>query len=89
MPSRGSWVGAVASVAARPQLWGTALTSTVRLARPGWWRRPPFLPVPDRAYLGFRLETQYGGRAAPEPRDLVTYLEWCREQRAIMRRARR
>ena len=83
------WVAAVVGVAARPRLWGTALTSAVRLARPRWWRRPPFLPLPDRAYLAFRLETQYGAGGAPKPRDLVTYLEWCREQRAIMRQARR
>jgi len=35
----------------------------------------PFLPVPDRAYVRFRLETQYGTHGAPAPRDLVTYLE--------------
>jgi hypothetical protein len=35
--------------------------------------------VPDRAFVAFRLETQYGTHGAPEPRDLVTYLAWCRE----------
>jgi hypothetical protein len=34
--------------------------------------------VPDAAYLRFRFETQYGADASPDPRDLVTYLEWCR-----------
>ncbi|MCJ7672713.1 MAG: hypothetical protein MUP67_11810 [Acidimicrobiia bacterium] len=77
--SRRSWVGAVARVAVRPGLWPTALRTAGRFTRPGWWRRPPFLPVPDRAYLAFRLETQYGARGTPEPRDLVTYLQWCRE----------
>ena len=77
--SRRSWVGAVARVAVRPGLWPTALRTAGRCTRPGWWRRPPFLPVPDRAYLAFRLETQYGARGTPEPQDLVTYLEWCRE----------
>jgi hypothetical protein len=38
--------------------------------------------VPDADYLRFRFETQYGTASGvrPDPRDLVTYLEWCREQ---------
>jgi hypothetical protein len=68
-------------VGARPSLWTTAARQARRLARPEWWRRPPFLPVPDREYLEFRFATQYGTESAvrPDPRDLVTYLEWCRE----------
>lgn len=38
----------------------------------------PFLPLPDRGYLRFRVETQYGADGTPDPRDVVTYLEWCR-----------
>jgi hypothetical protein len=64
-------------VAGRPALWPVAARQGFRLARPRWWRRPPFLPVPDREYLRFRFETQYG-RAPADARDLVTYLEWCR-----------
>ena len=86
---RGSWPAAAVAVAVRPWLWRTAVDSALRLAPPGWWRRAPFVPRPDREYLSFRLETQYGTDAAPEARDLVSYLEWCRAQRAIMRRGRR
>jgi len=71
------WVRATLLVAARPGLWATAARQAARLARPHWWRRAPFLPVPDRDYLRFRFETQYGS-ARPDPHDLVTYLEWCR-----------
>ena len=71
--------GAVAAVAAHPSLWLTAVRLAVRLAEPGWWRRPPFLPTPDRDYMRFRLETQYGDAAhAAEGDDLVAYLRWCR-----------
>ena len=62
----------------RPDLWSTGVRTASRAIPPRWWRQPPFLPVPDRAYVGFRLETQYGVDGAPEPGDLVTYLEWCR-----------
>jgi hypothetical protein len=61
----------------------------LRTSRPRWWARPPFLPRPDRDYLRFRLETQYGADGAPAPGDLVTYLEWCRaEARANTTKAR-
>ena len=50
-----------------------------RTAAPGWYRRPPFLPVPSGEYLRFRLVTQYGDADhRPEPADVVNYLAWCR-----------
>jgi hypothetical protein len=49
------------------------------LAVEGWWRRAPFLPLPDAAYLRFRLQTAYGsGDRDPDPHDVITYLHWCR-----------
>jgi hypothetical protein len=72
------WIRAAALVVARPRLWATAARQALRLARPRWWRRPPFLPLPDRDYLQFRFETQYG-TAPPDPGDVVAYLEWCRQ----------
>lgn len=77
---------AAAAVAARPALWVTAVVQLLRLARPGWWRRPPFLPSPDREYLRFRLVTMYGDpEHAPEPADVVTYLDWCRSMTRVAR----
>ena len=76
------WVlGAAAALLIRPRLWATAGRQIVRLAPPGWWRRWPLLPLPDPAYLRFRLVTQYGDPdRAPEPRDVIDYLRWCRRQ---------
>jgi hypothetical protein len=75
-------IGAALAVARRPSLWGAALT----LVPPRWWRRTPFLPVPDRGYLAFRMETQYGqADAKPDPADVVAYLEWCRTMRGLSR----
>ncbi len=79
--SAGWWLRAAWAVLRRPGLWGVAVVQTFRLARPGWWRRPPFVPVPPAAYLAFRLETQYGSGHDPDPADVVTYLHWCREFR--------
>jgi hypothetical protein len=73
------WAPAVAAVAVRPTLWSTGVRQVLRLAPTGWWRRAPFLPVPDAGYLRFRLQTAYGDpTAAPRPADVVTYLRWCR-----------
>lgn len=80
------WAGAVGAVAVRPWLWPIAARQVVVLARPGWWRRPPFLPFPDRAYLAFRLSTMYGGEGRPPAGgDVVAYLRWCRGQRRMSR----
>ncbi|MGH9148760.1 MAG: hypothetical protein ACRD0F_00245 [Acidimicrobiales bacterium] len=75
-----SWAGAAVAVARRPHLWPVAARQALRLAPRGWWRRWPPLPLPDRDYLRFRLQTQYGGPGHP-PRaaDVLAYLKWCRE----------
>jgi hypothetical protein len=76
----------VLAVLRRPALWGTALRQLLALAPSGWWRRRPFLPVPDADYLAFRLQTMYGDpRHAPEPGDVVTYLHWCRSMNGLAR----
>lgn len=72
-------VRAARALLAHPELWGTAIRQVFVLAVAGWWRRAPFLPVPDRAYLQFRLQTAYGDPdGSPTPHDVVTYLHWCR-----------
>ena len=70
----------VSAIARRPRLWPTAARQARKLAPTGWWRRPPFLPVPAKDYVAFRIVTQYGeiGRS-PSPEDVVDYLAWCRE----------
>jgi hypothetical protein len=72
----------------RPRLWSTAVRVWARATPTRWWEQAPHLPVPDRHYLRFRLDTAYGPGAAPAPDDLVAYLRWCRE-RDIVRRASR
>ncbi len=72
------------SVFLRPVLWPTAISQMFRLAPTGWYRRPPFLPLPSSQYLDFRLMTQYGGESStlaqgPLPRDVIHYLRWCRD----------
>lgn len=70
-------LAAASAVARRPSLWPAALRQLRRLARPGWWHRAPFLPLPDRGWLEFRMTTAYGRPDAPiDPDDLVVWLRW-------------
>lgn len=81
---RAGWGAAAAAVARRPSLWVTAVRQAARLAVPGWWRRRPWFPRPDPAYLRFRLVTAYGdAEQAPRAVDVVSYLRWCRSQPRI------
>jgi hypothetical protein len=74
-----SWAAVATAVGRRPRLWPTAVRQARRLAPRRWWSRAPFLPVPDRAWLRFRAETQYGDPdRRPDPTDVVTWLEWAR-----------
>lgn len=76
----------VLAVLRRPVLWSTAVIQLFRLAPRGWWRQAPFLPMPDRAYLRFRMQTMYGDPDhGLEAADLVTFLEWCRAWPAAVR----
>lgn len=81
---------AVGAVARHPSLWGAGLRQALALAGRGWWRRPPFLPLPSPEYLRFRIQTAYGGDGtqAPDPDDLVTYLQWCKSFRSAARSRR-
>jgi hypothetical protein len=64
----------------RPELVPAAVRQVLRLAPRGWWRRPPHLPLPPAAYVGFRSQTMYGDTdRLPEPADVCTYLSWCRD----------
>ena len=80
-------VRAVLAVLRRPSLWVTGVRQLLVLAPPGWWRQAPWLPLPDAAYLRFRMQTMYGDDGhEPEPDDLVTYLQWCRAWPEVARR---
>jgi hypothetical protein len=71
-------IAAALAVARRPRLWPVALRQARSTAPAGWWRHRPFLPIPSREYVHFRMLTQYGdSRHAPDPSDVVNYLAWC------------
>lgn len=66
----------------RPRLWSEALRAWVAFTPRRWWAQRPFLPLPRRAYIRWRLQTAYGAADIKPPgSDLIEFLEWRREQR--------
>ena len=52
----------------------------------GWYRRPPFLPVPPASYMRWRMETAYGDSGAvPTDDELERYLLWTSWMRSQMK----
>jgi hypothetical protein len=74
-------VAVILAVLVRPMLWWPALRQCARLAPLGWWRRWPFLPLPDSGVVEFRLMTAYGSQGTPKAQDLIGYLRWCADRR--------
>lgn len=53
-----------------------------------WYSRAPFLPLPPRGYINWRMETAYGvGGRAPTAEELERYVVWSVRLRRLMRRA--
>lgn len=57
---------------------GAALARVAwRFRRRGWYARFPFLPLPPREYLRWRMYTAYGrDEAVPPADDVVRYARW-------------
>jgi hypothetical protein len=81
-----SWQLVVALIR-RPDLWVEMLRTMFAVAPSGWWRRRPFVPIPDPAYTEWRLITAHGESTSPlQPEELIHYLEWRKRQHRALRR---
>jgi hypothetical protein len=66
----------------RPALAIDLLRVSWRFRARGWWHRPPFLPIPDRTYLRWRMYTAYGeDDAIPSAEDVIRYARWSGKRR--------
>ncbi len=75
----------VAVALRRPTLLPALLGAAWAFRARDWYRRPPFLPLPSRAYLRWRMETAYGDPdATPPPDEVARFLRWAREMRRRM-----
>lgn len=79
MPWLGLALRLAARAAVRPSLAADLIRVAWRFRAEGWWRRPPFLPLPDRLYLEWRMLTAYGDHhAVPPIEDVIRYARWTR-----------
>ncbi len=78
-----SWAALVAQLALRaavnPRLGLDLVRTAWSFRRRDWWKTPPFLPLPDRKYLRWRMETAYADPdAIPPVEDVIRFARWRR-----------
>jgi hypothetical protein len=79
-----TWTSLTARLALRallsPRLALDLLKTAWAFRRRGWWGRAPFLPLPDREYLRWRMYTAYADEGAvPPAEDVIRFARWRRE----------
>ena len=80
----GSWMSLTARLILRgalnPRLGVDLLRTAWAFRRRNWWSQAPFLPLPDRTYLRWRMYTAYADEnAVPPADDVVRFARWRRE----------
>jgi hypothetical protein len=86
-PPGRTWGGLVLRLATRavlrPRLAVALLATAWAFRRRHWARIPPFLPLPSREYLRWRMYTAYGDEeAVPPAEDVIRFAQW---RRAFLR----
>jgi hypothetical protein len=76
-----SWLGLGTSLVWRglrdPRTAAALVRVGWRFRERGWYRRFPFLPLPARDYLRWRMYTAYGDSSVVPPADdVVRYARW-------------
>ena len=84
METPASWTSLYARLAVRALVNPRLAIDLVRLAwsfrARDWHRRPPFLPLPPREYMRWRMFTAYGDEdAVPPIDDVIRFAKWRRE----------
>lgn len=83
MPGASPWLRLLAALSARallnPGVARDLLAMSWAFRRRSWWRSAPFLPLPDREYLAWRLHTAYGDELeVPPVGDVLRFARWRR-----------
>ena len=79
-----SWLRLTLTLALRalrsPSLAVDLLRVAWRFRARGWYRRPPWVPIPSRDYVRWRMYTAYGDYdAVPPAEDVIRYARWVGE----------
>lgn len=80
------WTGLTLALALKgarnPRLAADLLRVAWRFRRRRWYQRFPFLPVPSREYVRWRMHTAYGTHdSVPPAEDIVRYARWVGRRR--------
>ena len=80
---RGSWGALFVQLTLRalvnPRLALDLLKTGWAFRRRNWWSRAPWLPIPDRTYLRWRMYTAYADEdAVPPVHDVIRFARWRR-----------
>jgi len=75
------WPRLVATLTLRamvsPSLARDLLRVAWRFRHRDWYRRPPWLPLPSRPYVRWRMYTAYGDYdTVPPAEDVIRYARW-------------
>ena len=84
MSAPAGWPGLAAHLTLRALVNPRLAVDLMRLAwsfrTRDWYRHPPFLPLPPRDYVRWRMFTAYGDEhAVPPLEDVVRFARWRRE----------
>jgi hypothetical protein len=79
-----SWLSLTGRLAWRgllnPRLGVDLLKAAWAFRQRDWWKRPPFLPLPDPPYLRWRMYTAYADEnAVPPLDDVIRFARWRRQ----------
>jgi hypothetical protein len=70
----------------RPRMIPYLLRAAWAFRARDWYRRPPFVPMPPRSYLRWRLDTAFGDPTAePSIDEMERYLVWTARMREQMK----
>ena len=85
-PLENIYVRLVKSAIQKPSLVPIILGAAWAFRSNRWYLRPPFLPIPPRKYMRWRMDTAYGDAGAvPTTTDVERYLRWASDMRKLMK----
>lgn len=79
-PATSLAIALIGRALANPRVATDLLSMAWSMRSRGWYRRPPFLPLPPPEYLKWRMYTAYGDEnAVPPLHDVLSFARWRRE----------
>jgi len=79
-PATSLFVALAARAAVNPRVALDLASLAWSMRARGWYRKPPFLPLPPKEYVRWRMYTAYGDEEAlPPVADVLSFARWRRQ----------